>query len=415
MTRTASALDTEWSLLRAATTENLSDEQINIRALLSSPINWPELFAIADQHALQSLLYQTLLKFQDAVPPAEMNALRGMYTANLHKSLLLSREMIGIIDCLRASNIEVLPYKGPALAEALYGDIALRQAGDIDLLIRQADLPRIRQVVGTLSYIPHHTLSRAEEDAYVHSGYECAFDGPAGPNLLEVQWALQPRFYAVEFEMEGLFSRAVAASVTGYPIRIPSPEDLFIVLSLHAAKHVWNRLIWLADIARLLPRRELNWAWIASQAVDLGIVRILRVTALLAQNLLRASIPEEMAVHIPADREADDLAREIELQIRSRSEINVESFEYFRLMMRLRERNVDRLRFLTRLAFTAGPGEWACIQLPSALSPLYRLIRVSRVSAKIVRRWTQPKPKLISDAMDATTPAETGRTSRRIQ
>lgn len=66
-----------------------------------------------------------------------------------------------------------MPYKGLALAETLYGDIALRQSGDIDLLILPQNLRGIRDAVRELGYAPHQHLSEMEERAYLKSGYEC--------------------------------------------------------------------------------------------------------------------------------------------------------------------------------------------------------------------------------------------------
>jgi hypothetical protein len=55
------------------------------------------------------------------------------------------------------------------------------------------------------------------------------------------------------------------------------------------------------------------------------------------------------------------------------------------LMLRLRERRADRLRFLSRLAFTPGPGEWKAVRLPVAFFPLYRLVRVGRLAARLMK------------------------------
>jgi hypothetical protein len=54
-------------------------------------------------------------------------------------------------------------------------------------------------------------------------------------------------------------------------------------------------------------------------------------------------------------------------------------------MMRLRERRADRLRFLGRLVFTPGPNEWKAVRLPTPLFPLYRLVRLSRLAARLGR------------------------------
>lgn len=387
MSGTSPTLDAEWSLLLAACSPTpRREKQDRLRALLRQPLRWKILFDLAERHGAQPLLYQSLVEVEDAVPRDQRPSLEQRYQINLHKALLLSRELIRIVDHLSARGLEVMPYKGLALAELIYGDVALRQAGDIDLLIHSHDLPLIREVAQQLGYTPHLSLSAAEERAYLKFGYEFAFDGPAGPNLLEVQWAIHPRFYAIDFDMEGLFQRATTVKVAGHAMKTPSSEDLFLVLSAHAAKHVWGRLVWLCDIARIMSLPTLNWAWIASQAEHLGMVRILRVSMLLANQLLCVPIPAAAQAALSEDPDAQALADEIRTHIASEDAFNVESVAYFRLMMRLRERPADRNRFFRRLVFTPGPGEWQAIRLPAPFFPLYRLVRLSRLAARFIRR-----------------------------
>jgi hypothetical protein len=384
-------VESEWSLLRAACSVGLQGEDSRqeknggLRLLLQKPLNWESLLNRAEQHGVAPILYQVLSSCGSEVPPAGLALLKQRYETNLHRTLFLTRELIRILDHLDALAITVLPYKGVALAEMLYGDMALRQAGDIDLLIRPRDLSRIKDALKELAYTPHLPLTEAEERAYLQSGYECAFDSALGRNLLEVQWALQPRFYAVEFEMEALFRRAVTVTVAGRSMKTPSPEDLFLILSLHAAKHAWGRLIWLCDVSKLLNSAALNWGWIGETAKSLGIARILQVTLELTRRLLGTAIPAAAEKALPADSAAIALADEIAPQIGSAALHDVESLSYFRLMMRLRERRADRIRFLQRLAFTPGPGEWRAIRLPTPLFPLYRLIRLWRLAARLAR------------------------------
>jgi len=106
---------------------------------------------------------------------------------------------------------------------------------------------------------------------------------------------------------------------------------------------------------------------------------------LLANRLLGAAIPAAAQAAFPEDSAALALADEIQSHIVAESSYNVESMAYFRLMMRLRERPADRRRFLQRLVFTPGPGEWQAVHLPGPLFPLYRLVRLSRLAARLVR------------------------------
>jgi len=376
----------EWSLLCAASSADPRESDlVRVRTVLERPIEWESVLRLAEQHGTSSLLYQNLSHVADAIPSAVLTSLRQRYERNVHKSLFLTRELIRILDCLDAIGVEVIPYKGVVLSEVYYGDMAMRQSGDMDLFVRKRDVARAKSAVGDLGFTPRVPIPEDAEADYIASGYECTFDSPAGKNLLELQWALQPRFYAVDFEMDGLFERAVNVALAGRSVRTPSPEDLLLVLSVHAAKHVWGRLIWLCDIAQIPKRENVNWKWVQSQAQELGIERILHITLLLANRLLATAIPAPLENPILADRAAHAFADEIAVAVAAGVTYEEEKVSYFRLMMRLRERKTDRLRFLARLAFTPGPGEWETIRLPKALFPLYRLVRLARLAT----RWAK--------------------------
>src|ERR1019366_7621448 len=74
----------------------------------------------------------------------------------------------------------------------------------------------------------------------------------AGKNLVEVQWALLPHFYGVDLGVDDLMARAGRTVVGGCEVPCMASEDSLLVLCLHAAKHLWTRLIWLSDIAETL-------------------------------------------------------------------------------------------------------------------------------------------------------------------
>jgi hypothetical protein len=381
----------EWDLLRAASCGDPREGDLaRIRSQLdplmqSRPVEWEAVLRLADRHGTSSLLYQNFLGVRDLAPAAVLAALRQSYERNVHKSLFLARELIRVLDGLDAIGIEVIPYKGIVLSEVYYGDMALRQTGDIDLFVRGHDVARIKSAVRELGYTLRLPIPEDAEEDYIASGYECTFDSAAGKNLLELQWALQPRFYAVDFDMDGLFERAVNVEVAGHRVRTPSAEDLLLVLSVHAAKHVWGRLIWLCDIVQILELGHLNWDLVQARAREFGIERILHVTLLLGNRLLGEPIPSPVEKAILEDRAARAFADEIAVNVGRGVTYEEQQVSYFRLMMQLRERKADRLRFLTRLTFTPGPGEWEAVRLPGPLFPLYRLVRLARLASRFAR------------------------------
>ena len=95
----------------------------------------------------------------------------------------------------------------------------------------------------------------------------------------------------------------------------------------------------------------------------------------------RSKPPERVLRQQIAERITDD----VQAYITGENAFDVESISYFRLMLRLRERALDQLRFVRRLALTPGPSEWQSVHLPSPLFLLYRLIRISRLAGKMVK------------------------------
>ena len=375
----------EWSFLLAASSLNPDAQQwARLRSVLDK-VEWEALLRLANDHGTSSLLYQNCLKVKDDIPTQVVEQLRQRHETNIRKSLFFSRELIRILDCLDGLGIETIAYKGVVLSEAYYVDMAMRQSGDIDLFVHSSDVARIKESVLTLGYAPRVSIPDAAWKNYLASGYECTFDSPAGQNFLELQWALQPRFYAVDFDMDKLFQRAVNVTVAGRDMKTLSPEDLLLVLSVHAAKHVWERLIWLCDIARIIRLANLDWTAVQSRTRQYGIKRILHITLLLTNRFLAEPIPKSIESAVLADQNARIMADEIAAAVRAGVSYEEQQLSYFRLMMRLRERKADRVRFLTRLTFTPGPGEWHAIRLQKVLFPLYRVVRLARLASRLAR------------------------------
>jgi hypothetical protein len=363
---------------------NDSDGSLSARIpqILQHGVDWERLSQLANQHGVVPLVFRRLSAEMDPGRSPGLEALRQQDRANAHRTLWLTLELLNIHRHFQARGLEVLPYKGPVLADTLYGNATLRQFSDLDLLIRCDDLPAIKQALADLGYEPGLRLTQAAERDYLKSGYEYTFDGARGRNLLEIKWQVLPRFYSIGFDVNDFFERAAVVSVEGQKLRTLCDQDLVLVLCVHAAKHVWKQVSWLCDIVQLARSRAIDWEALREEAERLGIRRIVAVTFLLAQELLGAVPPEQFSSE--KNPGAEVLARRIVHLIVAEEEFDPESVAYFRLMMELRERVRDRVRLWWRLLFTPGAGEWSTVRLPGALFPLYRLVRVYRLAGRLM-------------------------------
>ena len=337
---------------------------------------------------MTALVARNLVQHVRGLPPEIEQTFKAAYDANLRRSLWFAAELVRIVAHFARGQLRVIPYKGPVLAQSAYGDLGLRSFSDLDLLIPPADFARAKQALGEMGYRPSQELAPAIERLWLRTGYERAFDGAAGNNLVELQWRLLPYFYAVDrqcadFQVDDLLARAGRVEVCGAAVPCLSPEDSLLVLCLHAAKHLWTRLIWVADIAQSLRVPRIDFTVVVARARALGIARILGVSFWLAEKLLGATLDAAALELIAGDPEVLTCGQLCVARMAREETYDFESSNYFRQILKLRERRGDRWRYLWRLVWTPGPGDVAAVRLPEVWFPLYRVVRLGRLLRKL--------------------------------
>ena len=366
--------------------------------------DWPIFLRLAEHHAVLPLVARNLTNYSRQLPADLGQQLHSLYETNLKRNLWFASELGRILGHLEKARVRAIAYKGPVLAESAYGDLGLRSFSDLDLLISPADFNKAKDALAEIGYRTSGELPPAVERFYLRRGYECAFDSSAGKNLVELQWNLLPHFYAVnfasaDFTIDHLMTRAKSSEVCGREMRSLSPEDSLLALCLHAAKHLWTRLIWIVDIAQSLDTGRVNSQACQapthdSQAIDmrmvmaraqaLGIRRILAISLWLSNRLLGAAIPREAQPLIAEDTEVAKYGEKCISRMSDATTYHFESSAYFREMFKLRERPADRLRYLWRLVWTPGSGDIGAVELPEILFPLYHVVRVGRLLSRLM-------------------------------
>ena len=348
-------------------------------------VNWKDLLRLAEQHGVLPLVARNLNAHADELPSEIRQQLHFADEENIRRNLWFANELRRIADYLDEKHLPAVPYKGPALAQSIHGDLALRSFNDLDFLIFPGDFERAKLALSELGYRPAEDLSPAVERFWLRKGYERAFDSDAGKNLVELQWAVLPYFYAVDLGIDDLLARSRRTSVGGLEVACLSPEDSLIVLCLHAAKHLWTRLIWICDIAETLRTQTIDYPLLISRAQSLGIVRIIGISFWLAEHLLKANVSPPAQKMTAADLQIPVLGQQFAARLAECATYDLDSSDYFRLIVRLRERRPDRWRYRWRLIWTPGAGDLKAVQFPEPLFPLYRAVRLVRLSRKLFR------------------------------
>ena len=274
------------------------DEQTRtrLRTLAQRQIDWDSLIREAFDHNLLPLLYSHLnASCRDLVPGAVLARLKEEFLANSQCNLYLMRELIRVLDLLRTNSIEALAFKGPVLGAMLYGDLSLRQAGDLDILIHKRDFFRSKKLLESAGYLMEPQLTETQQSSHLHSHCEIQFVHDDQVSVVDLHWGLAPRAFPFSLNANDLFARSVELTFAGHEVRTFAGEDLLIYLCMHASRDNWNRLESVALLAELLRVSDrLDWATCIKRAETWRGRNMLALGLMLAKNLFKCDIPADV-------------------------------------------------------------------------------------------------------------------------
>jgi Uncharacterised nucleotidyltransferase len=370
-------------LLCCARTITDADSAARIRVLLRNEIDWSALLQTALRHGVMPLLYRSLSSTcPDAVPKGFLEQLRDAFYANAGHNALLARELLEILRVLEMSGIPALPFKGPVLAASVYGNLALRQFGDLDILIREQDAERARDLLRSKGYRHLTQLSAAHASAFHRARKVYELVSQDGKLLVELHWAVTSWTFFFPLNPARLWERLETGSLEDTSVRTLAPEDLLLILCVHGAKHYWSRLGWICDVAELLRVHPgLQWTAILLQAKLLGARRILFLGLFLAHVLLDANVPKEVWKEINNDPVVSSLAAEVQTRLFADHHTQTSAVNDAAFYLKLRERIRERVPCALYLAYVRLPARAKTALLLSAhrgltglnwLRPLFR-------------------------------------------
>ncbi len=255
--------------------------------LAGAGLDWDRALAKAEGEGILPLLYWALRDDPGAVPGPVLEKLRLAFLRNLARTTQLYREMEPFLGSVRLSGLRAALTKGGRLAFDVYPDIALRPFWDVDFIVHPSDWTELRRILDSLGFVE-------------------ASAGPTGPVL---DWAYSPYFRKGPLFLEfhgsplglhfpsrgddGVWSSAGRLRVRGTEALVLPAENELCYLCVHAQQHSYQRLIWLADIARLAGRAGLDWSWVARIARDERIKGPVYYGLHLAGALWPGSVPAE--------------------------------------------------------------------------------------------------------------------------
>lgn len=229
-----------------------------------SAASWGYASTLVKAHGMELLLYSRLATsgLLSTVPLGVRERLAGAYQLSVANALLIRSCLRTILVASEAMGCSPIPLKGTLLAHRYYEAPTLRPMRDVDLLAARADMPRLGAMLRRLGYSPVPGQARATDFAALVNA-EVKYKAARKP-MIELHWGLSKRsVYRRCLPVAKVMSRARLMSFDNMTARMLDPADELAFLCVHsAADHATTRLIWLADLARIVARLPETWNWL---------------------------------------------------------------------------------------------------------------------------------------------------------
>ncbi len=348
-------------------------------SLLAGPLQWPQVFESARRCEVFPLVYASLRTLDfPGVPDSVRQEWARVFQFNAIRNELLTQEMARVLRLLGDAGIPVMPLKGLALGESLYGDLALRVCADIDVLVPAKYVAEAFHLHVSSSYETEFTQPRLL-DLVVRYGKHCILTRQDGMRAYHLElhsgllWGGQ-----LERELlERVWSDADRKSFYGVPALALSAEWEFLYLAVHAAQHGWPSLKWYADLDRLCRRGMIDWKKVNEKAKWLGWQAAVRSSLAVCASHFDTALDPALGLTPPPRRSRVPLPSD--LQVPSENLV----------LLGLLKTPTRKLRYLAIRLLVPTPAECKLLPLPASLFFLYYAVRPLRVAFNSARWFAQ--------------------------
>jgi hypothetical protein len=269
------------------------------------------LLDLAEEHCVQGLLARRLEQVEFAnVPENAREKLQARVRTQSLFTLSMTAELFRILTEFSQAHVDTILVKGPITSLLAYGDPGLRNYVDLDLLVRHKHIELATQqllAMGFAADVPESLVRAGKIPG------EYLFNRPGAKHVIELHTERTFRYYPKRMPIEQLFAGSRPVLLDGREVPALSFEDEFVLDCVHGAKHFWERLMWVSDIAALIDNHpEIDWDKARGFASEAGAERMLRVGVLLGELLFRIKLPAVMANEIRRDLACGELCRQIQ-------------------------------------------------------------------------------------------------------
>jgi len=307
------------------------------------------------------------------------------------RSLRMAGELARILNAMRAAGVPAIAFKGPVLAYAAYGDLALRAFNDLDIFVPRAQLPAALNLLAADGFDKKTgawdiRFSGACEIALQHRLSRCEVD---------LHWLFSPPYF-LPFDPAAAVQRSVEFRLGGLAGRTLCPEDHLLYLCIHAAREGWGQAQFPCDVAGLAARCPIDWDGLVRRAERTQCWRALAAGLDLAHRLCDAPLPPEVLRRVQRDPAALAVSASALAALAAQAADPGGTPAGAMLHLRTIEGLRAKVRYLWRRALQPNQKDAAWVPLPRHLWAAYYVIRPVRLASSALGRLKSRTARLLT-------------------
>jgi Uncharacterised nucleotidyltransferase len=364
-------------LLTCCAPPALSEKRTTARCF--QHIDWDAFTTLVDRHQVAALAYAApCLHAPDRLPAAVMDYLKQRAVRVRARALCHMAELLRLNAAFAEEKLSVISLKGAILSRRLYGDPAMRDVQDIDLLVRPQDLDRADELLKGNGYrrlFLDFPLTRKMKERLLLQEHHLTYCHERLQAVVELHWGFD---LWTPGDVAEIWKHRKETDWKGITIAELDDDTTLLSLCSHGAGHKWSDLKWLSDIAVLLAQGHGPITNdLLELAIRLDLDRALAQAAMLVRWLWKFPLDEPLCTLVRSKKNAAGLAR-VALRIMltdKRRVVAAERFgglRYFGYTRRLRRRLPFHI--LTRKLWISY-ADFDELRLPDRLFWIYYLLR----------------------------------------
>ncbi|MDP4267486.1 MAG: nucleotidyltransferase family protein [Bacteroidota bacterium] len=283
----------------------ISFSGINIKEvdfdLIKPNLDWDYILTNAYRNGIIPTLFNNISNFdnKEVIPVHVVSKLKNSYYANLKNNIKLIHEFKFVADVLKKENIDIILLKGIYLSSLVYKNIALRQIGDIDILLKENQIFTARKILLDSGYqevgIPYTKWMLRNSDKIWRHIPELIKDDI----VLDIHSHLLHNNPLTKEFTDLVWKTSLENTVEHQKVLTLNPELDILYLSYHLGSHLEMNQFQLRtyqDIAEIvrLYNKKINWDELINRAFYFKLNQIVGHVFYIINAYMNVSIPEHV-------------------------------------------------------------------------------------------------------------------------